>query len=238
MALFVGRTQQCLQQHELALYYDPGSIRALKMSSRTLRASMQGMLEVFCRFVRQPATGHNLMGAIWKLASLAPRGDERACAALSARLRHRRCGVRVSAVRALGLLQAVELVPRIRTCLYDTQGRVRAAAARTLGSLAAKNDLETLRAALPLLGDECEDSCRAAMDCICQVSGAEGNTLVQRELSALLLSPCRTERWAAVETLARTSGQGDAQVVAALIPCLEDSDAAIRSSVVHALRRA
>ena len=38
-------------------------------------------------------------------------------------------------------------------------------------------DLETLRAALPLLGDECEDSCRAAMDCICQVSGAEGNTL-------------------------------------------------------------
>ena len=33
---------------------------------------------------------------------------------------------------------------RIRTCLYDTQGRVRAAAARTLGSLAAKNDAWTL----------------------------------------------------------------------------------------------
>ena len=44
---------------------------------------MVGPLQVFCRFVRQPAAGHNLMGAIWKLASLAPRGDERACAALS-----------------------------------------------------------------------------------------------------------------------------------------------------------
>ena len=38
--------------------------------------------KVFCRFVSHPVSGHNLTGAIWKLAHLAPKRNEKACAVI------------------------------------------------------------------------------------------------------------------------------------------------------------
>ena len=43
-------------------------------------------LQVFCRLVSHPIAGHNLIGAIWKLACLAPRGHA-ACPQLKPNLR-------------------------------------------------------------------------------------------------------------------------------------------------------
>ncbi|CAK9102740.1 unnamed protein product [Durusdinium trenchii] len=68
----VGR---CLQQLELALHYDARSLMVLQQTSPSMRKALQeGLLEVFCKLVRQPVAGHNLTGAIWKLACLSPRG--------------------------------------------------------------------------------------------------------------------------------------------------------------------
>ncbi|CAE7257346.1 unnamed protein product [Symbiodinium sp. KB8] len=216
---------------------DGPSISALQVSAKSLRTAMQqGLLEVFCRFVSHPVSGHNLTGAIWKLAHLAPKGNDKACAVISARLRHRRCCVREAAVLALGHMAHSDLVPRIRDCLSDGQGRVRASAAWALSQLTEQGDLETLRATMILLGDESIDACRAAVQCIVTVA-RQGDENVTRQLTELLGSGCATTRWAALETLSRITLKGNPAVVASLVPCLEDPDPEIRMSAVDALRR-
>lgn len=213
---------------------------ALQQTAPCMRTALQsGLLEVFCRLVKQPIPGHNLIGAIWKLSSLAPKGHERACSVLCGRLTHRRCGVREAAVTALGHVAGAagsRLVPRITECLHDYQGRVRAAAARTLSCLAPRNDLTTIRSLMNLLGDDCPDACQAAVTCISQLTET-GNAIVTRELAAMLNLADTTTRWAALETLARTSRRGDEAVVASLVPCLEDMNLDIRCAAVDALRR-
>eukprot|EP00434_Breviolum_minutum_P007232 symbB.v1.2.006382.t1/scaffold358.1/size381540/5 len=228
----------CLHQLELALHYDAPSLVALQQTAPSLRTALQaGLLEVFCRLVRQPIPGHNLTGAIWKLAALAPKRDERACRVLCARLHHRRCGVREAAVCALGHVGGgLDVLPRMKDCLNDSQGRVRAAAARTLSSLAPKNDLSIIRALIVLLGDDCPDACHAAVTCISQLV-EPGNVIVTQELSSLLSHPHPTTRLAALKTLALTSCRGDEVAVAVLVPCLEDIDLDIRCAAVDALRR-
>lgn len=96
-------TVSCLQQLELALYYDALSVSALCLTSRSLQKSLQHSLYVpLLRLVVRPNARHSLPAAICKLAHLADRGDAEVHRAISKHIQHRRGSVREVALLAVG----------------------------------------------------------------------------------------------------------------------------------------
>eukprot|EP00913_Durusdinium_trenchii_P035553 g33270.t1 len=231
LAMSVGR---CLQQLELALHYDARSLMVLQQTSPSMRKALQeGLLEVFCKLVRQPVAGHNLTGAIWKLACFPffpARSGPAQCWVLG-------CGIdgpwfeRSLREAVEGLDQVLRPCDKVAAAInHETAGEASTASRH----VRSPTDDAVVAFLVPCLEDADIDIRTAAVDALRRVA-LHGDPATVRGASMLLEHRDGSVRAGALRTLSWVARVGDAEVMAKAKSCLEDGVSNVRAAALHAM---
>ncbi|MEH2356878.1 HEAT repeat domain-containing protein [Nostoc sp.] len=132
---------------------------------------------------------------------------------------------RKAAIKALGQMQAKEVVPQVAKLLKDSDGGVRGAAIEALGQMQAK---EVVPQVVLLLKDSDSGVRKAAAEALGQMQAKE----VVPQVVHLLTNPDGGVRGAAIEALGQMQAKEQAPQVAKL---LKDSDGGVRGAAIEAL---
>jgi len=177
------------------------------------------------------------------IAASWPRGDVRVVKAICLELKHESSKVRRAALECLavatqtqgpdGLQCIAEVVKVSSACLEDPEERVRNAAVKVLGALAAPFaiDLSPIR----LLTGHPHAAVRCSSVEALAVSAKKGDDLSTALLVQLTKDDDGDVRWSALRALGHIASKGDVAVKDAMCRCVDDPDEQVRVAAVENL---